>query len=311
MCNADKTINQGPSEISDALSVSCMLGYLRSHNNLIYLRCILFQQKHMHCLAILFIFLTLFFNDTYAIGPKTLGNQGQGLSSTQTLKITEGIGIDEHLGGSIDLDLEFENEVGAVVKLRDYFKAGKPIFLSLVYYNCPMLCNLQMNGSLKTFKQLKLNLGTEFDAILVSIDPNETQKLTSDKKKTYLKSYDRPDADKGWHFLRGKQENITALAKQVGFKYRYDDETSQYLHTAASYVITPDGRISYYHYGISMEPSVLRLSLIEASENKIGTVMERLVLFCLQYDPKKKGYSIYVMNIVRVLGAILVIVLGK
>ena len=223
--------------------------------------------------------------------------------------VLDKIGIEEHLGDKIDLSLPFVDDNGTNVTLADYFK-GKPVHLILVYYNCPTLCNIHMNSLITTLGEFEWAAGDKYEFVVVSIDPEESWKLAQLKKKNYLEMISRPDLEKGWHFLTGKEEHIKKLANQIGFKYEWDVTQQQWAHSAASYVLTPEGKISYYHYGISLVPKVFRLSLVEASQNKIGTIMDKLVLFCLQYDPNKKTYAFYAYNIMRVGAFLTVLIMG-
>lgn len=218
------------------------------------------------------------------------------------------VGIDEKLGESIDLELEFNNSLGEKVKLKEYFN-DKPVFLMLIYYNCPTLCSLHFTALMNSFRKFEWDIGEKFEFVAVSIDPNEKTKDAKEKKELYFNEYDRPGTEKGWHFLTGNEENIKKLASQIGFKYVWDHNMEQWAHTAAAYALTPTGRISYYHYGLNIDPQVLRLSLVEASENKIGNIVDRLVLFCMQYDPNKKTYAFYAYNIMRVAAALAALVL--
>jgi protein SCO1/2 len=228
----------------------------------------------------------------------------------ETPKQLDNVGFDEHLGNKIDLDLPFTDQDGKAVTLRDYVKNGKPLLLSLAYYTCPSLCNFHLNGLLDAFKQMPKPLGSEFNAVAVSIEPKDTPEIARKKLNTYLKSYDRPEGNNGWNFLVGKTENINTLAKEVGFKYHWDEEQKQWAHASAAYVITPDGRISRYLYGIVFDPKTIRLSMIEASNGQIGTIVDRLVLFCFHFDPKTSKYSIYVMNVMRGAAVLILLLLG-
>lgn len=222
----------------------------------------------------------------------------------------EGIGIQEHLGDQINLDLEFKNEKGDLVPLRSFFKDHKPVLLTLAYYNCPSLCNFHLNGLNDSFKRLEAPVGKEFHFVVVSIEPNETSELAAQKKQAYLKAYGRPEGAAGWHFLVGDDDSIKALARQVGFSYRWDEEEQQYAHAAAAYVLTPDGRISRYLYGITFSPRTMRLSLVEASNGKIGTLVDKLILFCFHFDPKESKYTLAAFNVVRAGGIFTVVVLA-
>ncbi len=217
----------------------------------------------------------------------------------------EDVGITEHLGETIDLTLPFKNEAGESVQLGKYFSGKKPVLLSLVYYGCPGLCNFHLNGVTETLKGLDWSLGKEFDMVVISIDPSEGPEMAKGKKESHVTELGRPHAAEGWHFLTGTQESITKIASQVGFKYHWDKLSKQWAHTSAMYVISPQGKLSRYLYGIQFEPKTVRLSLVEASEGKTGTVMDHLILYCFQYDPNKKTYAFYAYNIVRAGGGAL------
>lgn len=219
------------------------------------------------------------------------------------------VGITEHLGDQIDLDLQFKDETGALVPLRSFFKDHKPVLLSLAYYSCPSLCNFHLNGLRDVFKALKAPLGHDFNAVVVSIDPRETPELAANKKTSYIESYGRPEGAEGWHFLVGEDANIKKLAEQVGFRYRWDEDEKQWAHAAAAYVITPDGKISRYLYGIEFSPQTLRLSMIEASNGRIGNIVDKLILFCFHFDPKASKYTIYAFNVMRVGGGMVALLI--
>ena len=224
-------------------------------------------------------------------------------------ELRDGVGIDEKLGDKIDLNLKFKNEQGEEVSLGSYFQSGKPVMLALVYFNCPSLCNFQLNGIVETLKKLEWTTGNEFEFVIASIEPTETPDLAKSKKESYMTVYDRKEGAKGWHFLTGSQESITALADQVGFRYKWVESRNEYAHTAATYVLTPEGKISRYLYGIGFTPKTLRLSLVEASNNKIGNAVDRFLLYCFRYDPEKRGYAFYAFNIMRAGAAVSVVAL--
>lgn len=218
--------------------------------------------------------------------------------SSPTDLMLKQIGFDQKLEEQVPLNLEFKDETGKSVRLKDYF-GKKPVVLVLGYYECPMLCTLVLTELTKALRMLNYSAGDEFNVVTVSINPRETPELAAGKKRVYLKEYGRRGAEKGWHFLVGKDSSIKPLAKAVGFRYAYDAEAKQYAHAAGIMILTPKGKVSRYLYGVEYSPKSLRFGLMEASENKIGSPVERLLLFCYHYDPKRGRYSFAVMNVVR------------
>jgi protein SCO1/2 len=224
-------------------------------------------------------------------------------------KALNGVGIDQKLNEQLPLDLVFRDESGASVKLGDYF-GKKPVVLSLVYYQCPMLCNQVLNGMVTAFKVMNFKPGQEFEVVTVSFDPRETAALAAAKKNTYvnyLPEDRRSGAAGGWHFLTGDEASIKRLTEAVGFRYHWDEATNQFVHASAIYVTTPPGKLARYFYGIEYAPRDLRLGLIEAADNKIGSPVDQLLLYCYHYDPATGKYGARVMNIMRVGGVITVI----
>ncbi|MGH9509631.1 MAG: SCO family protein [Terriglobales bacterium] len=219
------------------------------------------------------------------------------------------VGIDQKLNTQVPLDLSFRDDEGRSVRLGDYF-GKKPVVMALVYYDCPMLCTQVLNGLASALQVLKFDAGREFNLVLVSIDPKETPQLAAAKKKNYLERYQRSGAAEGWHFLTGEQPAIERLAQAVGFRYAYDPKTGQYAHAAAIMVLTPEGRIAQYYYGIEYPPRDLRLGLVEASKERIGSVADRVLLYCYHYDPAKGRYGAVAMNVLRLAGVATILVLG-
>ncbi len=219
----------------------------------------------------------------------------------------QNVGIEQHLDGQVPPDLAFVDDTGQAVKLGDYF-GKKPLILDLVYYNCTMLCGESLAGLTGAMRLVKFDIGNEYDVLTVSFNPRETPAMAAEKKKDYLKRYGRPNADRGWHFLTGPQESIDALTKAVGFQYQYDPKIEQYAHATAIMVLTPQGRISRYFYGVDFPPKDLRLGLVEASQNKIGNPIDQVLLYCYHYDPATGKYGAIITNILR-LGAGVTIVL--
>ncbi len=186
------------------------------------------------------------------------------------------------------------------------FFGKKPVVLSLVYYNCPMLCTQVLNGMLGSFKQVGFNIGDQFEVVTVSFDPGETPSLAAAKKDTYVKAYNRRGVEAGWHFLTGDEANIKRLTEAVGFRYVWDEQTKQFAHASGIIVLTPEGKIANYFYGIEYSPRDLRLALVESSQNKIGTPVDALMLYCYHYDPATGKYGAVVMNIMRLGGIVTV-----
>ena len=215
------------------------------------------------------------------------------------------IHIDQHLDKPLPLDLPFVDDHGAAVKLGDYF-GKRPVVLALVYYECPMLCTQVLNGLVTALTVMNFEPGKEFDVVAVSFNPREGPGLASQKKASYVKRYGREHTANGWHFLTGDEKSIAALTDAVGFRYAYDDRIKQYAHGAAIEVITPKGHISKYFYGIEFSARDLRLGLIEASDERIGTPVDDFLLFCYHYDPATGTYGAAVLRLVR-LGGILTV----
>ncbi|MEW6299071.1 MAG: SCO family protein [Thermodesulfobacteriota bacterium] len=223
-----------------------------------------------------------------------------------------GVGIDQRLDGQVPLDLVFRDETGKAVRLGEYIGAapGRPTILALVYYECPMLCSLVLNGLLGSLKALSFTVGDEFNIVTVSFDPRETPALAAAKKKEYVRRYGRPGAAAGWHFLTGEEEAIRQLARAVGFRYAYDAKTDQYIHASGIMVVTPRGRLARYFYGIEYAPRDVRLGLVEASANRIGSPIDQVLLFCYHYDPVTGKYGLLIMNVLRLAGLATVLALG-
>jgi protein SCO1/2 len=223
--------------------------------------------------------------------------------------VLQEVGFDQHLGEAVPLDLAFTDETGRSVTLADYF-GKKPVVLSLVYYQCPMLCTISLNGLAGALEVLSFVPGQEFEVVTVSFDPKETPALAAAKKRAYMARYNRPQAHAGWHFLTGPKESVEALTRAVGFRYVWDEATKQFAHPAGLLVLTPEGKISHYLFGVEYAPKDLRLALVDAAGGKIGNVADQLLLYCYQYDPQTGRYSASILNVIRVAGALTVLGLG-
>ena len=232
-----------------------------------------------------------------------------GLAATEQIPMLRDVGIDQKLDEAVPLDLEFFDEAGRPVRLREFF-GTRPVVLALVYYECPMLCTQVLNGLVGSLEGLTFNPGEDFEVVVVSFDPGETPALAADKRQTYLRRYGRRGTEAGWHFLTGREASIKALTGAVGFRYAYDEAIDQYAHPAAMTVLTADGRVSKYLYGIEFAPRDLRLALVEAGEGRIGTAVDQALLFCYHYDPETGRYGLVVMNLVRTGGVLTLVGLG-
>ncbi|MFN2375681.1 MAG: SCO family protein [Candidatus Binatia bacterium] len=237
------------------------------------------------------------------IAPAPLGSLDQQASAKPGP--LDGVGIEQHLGESLPLDAVFRDDEGKEVRLGDYFGPGKrPVVLALAYFECPMLCTLVLNGTVKALRPMSFTAGTEYDVIAISIDPEETHELAREKKAAYLESYARRGDGSGFHFLTGPEKSIRAVADAVGFQYRYVPESGEFAHAASIYVVTPLGKLSRYFFGVEYSSRDLRLALVEATAGKIGGAVDQLMLFCYRYDPTTGKYSAQALTLVR-LGGIL------
>ncbi len=276
---AQKTINNEPA----AESVVAIMGRLAAHKS------VAGSKSATRCLLLSAFCLLVFAAPVFA-------QAGRPVRPSD-------IRFDQRLDSQVPLDLDFRDETGRTVKLGDYFN-GRPVILALVYYDCPMLCNQVLNGLTHSLKTLSFDAGREFEVVVVSFNPRESYELASAKKETYLKDYGRPGASAGWHFLTGDPKPIEELTGAVGFRYVYDPALNQYAHASGIMVLTPQGRLSRYFYGIEYPPRDLRLGLIEASTNRIGTPVDQLLLLCYHYDPTTGKYGATVMSVLR-LGGVL------
>ena len=221
----------------------------------------------------------------------------------------KGIGVTEHLDQAIPLDLEFVDSDGKPVKLKELFDGKRPVVLTLNYSNCPMLCSLQLDGLFDAMGRMDWDIGDQFEMVTVSIDPLETPDRARMTKQKYLKVYRRAGAAEGWHFVTGREEDIEKVAEAVGFRYRYSPEKRQYLHVAVTMILTPDGRVSRYLYGVEYDPQTLRLSLVEAADGKIGSTTDRVLLFCFHYDAASGRYGPAAFRLMQLGGLVTVVVL--
>lgn len=232
-----------------------------------------------------------------------------GATSTAMPTALREIGFDQNIDQQLPLDATFRDETGKTVTLGSYY-GQRPVLLAFVYYECPMLCTQVLNAMTATISMMSLDAGKDFELVLVGIDPRETPAQAAVKKTEYLHRYKRPGAEAGWHFLTGDEPEIKRVAKAAGFRYAWDEQTQQYAHPTGIIVTTTDGRLARYLFGIEYGPRDLNLSLVEASQGKVGSFADQLLLFCYHYDPMTGRYGIYVMRTLRVAGVATVLLIG-
>jgi len=228
---------------------------------------------------------------------------------TNAKQLVENVGLDQHLDQQIPLEVTLRDEQGREVRLGDYVR-DKPVILTFVYFRCPMLCTQVLNGVLKSANAMKLQLGDDYQIVSLSIDPRETPQMATEKKEKYVAKYRRTGAEAGWHFLTGDAAAIEQLAQAAGFRYVYDEQSDQYAHASGILVLTPQGRISRYFYGIDYNPTDLRLGLVESSQGRIGTPVDQLLLLCYHYDPATGKYGLVISRVIRLAGTVTALALG-
>jgi len=224
-------------------------------------------------------------------------------------ELLKAVSIEQKLNSPVPLDLMFRDEHGRAVALGQYF-SGKPVILTLVYYNCPMLCTQVLNGLDRSLEQIPMTIGKDFNVVTVSIDPTEQPVLAEAKQAVYMGMYNRPGAENGWHFLTGQESQIKQLADAVGFHYAYDPDSKQYAHASVVMLLTPDGKISRYFYGVTYPARDMRLGLVDASEGRIGSPVDQVLLFCYHYDPHTGKYGLLISRVIQLAGLATVLIGG-
>ncbi len=232
-----------------------------------------------------------------------------GVSSSSMPTALREIGFDQNIDQKLPLDATFRDESGQTVTLGSYY-GKRPVLLAFIYYECPMLCTQVLNAMTATISTMSLTAGKDFELVLVGIDPRETPAQAAAKKTEYLRRYKREGAEAGWHFLTGDDPEIKRVANAAGFRYAWDEQTQQYAHPTGIIVTTNDGRLARYLFGIEYGPRDLNLSLVEASEGKVGSFADQLLLYCYHYDPMTGRYGLYVMRTLRVAGVATVLLIG-
>lgn len=264
-------------------------------------------QKRVQGVAVAALFALLFAPMAHAAyEPKPAA-----MLAGEQAKELQGVGIDEKIGSNIDLNLTFKDENGETVTLAKYISGSHiPVIISPVYYSCPGLCNFHLNGLTDALKLMDWSVGDKFKVVAISFDSKETPDLALKKKASYMKVYDRAGTEGGWSFLTGDEANIKAFTSAVGFKFKWNEEAKEWAHASAAIVVTPDGRISRYLPGIMFDPKDVKLAINEASNGKMGTFVDNLVLYCFQYNPHQSKYTLYAFNIMKLGGALMVLVLA-
>lgn len=231
--------------------------------------------------------------------------------ASEAPKELEGVGIDEKLGGKIDLSLKVKDDNGQEVTLGSFFDGKHPVIISPVYFSCPGLCNFHLNGLTDALKLMDKNwtVGKKYKILSMSFDSKETPDLAAKKKETYIKLYERPEAASGWHFVTADESAVQAITQSLGFKFKWDETAKEWAHASAAVIITPDGTISRYLPGIMFNPQDIKLALNEATEGKIGSIVDNLVLYCFKYDPHQSKYTLAAFNLMKVGGAVMVLVM--
>jgi protein SCO1 len=242
--------------------------------------------------------------------PGSMGFTGGIVASNVPPKI-EHVTFSQRLGERLPFDARLTDETGREVALGDYFGKDRPVVLAFVYFQCPMLCPLVMNGISSALKVVPFTPGKDFDVVLVSFDPKDTPEAANAKKRAHLQHWAVPETADGWHFLTGTEQEIRRVTDAAGFTYEWDEETQQFAHVSGLLVATPDGRLSRYFYGVEFSPKDLRLALVDSGQGRLGSVVDELLLYCFHYDPSSGKYGAVFMNIMRLGGVLTVgLVLG-
>jgi protein SCO1/2 len=224
-------------------------------------------------------------------------------------KVTTGVGIDQNLSAPVPLDLVFRDEAGQTVPLRTYF-GDKPVVIEMVYFGCTSLCPKSIYESVSALRRVSLEPGRDYDVVVVSFDPKDTPAIAAQEKAKYAKIFERGSFNSGWHFLTGSQESISRLASAIGFRYHWDEPSKQFVHAGGIMVATPDGKLSRYFYGIQYAPADLRMALVDASQHKIGSPVDYVLLFCFHYDATQGKYTLAIVNILKIAGVLTLLCLA-
>lgn len=266
-----------------------------------------FNGVYLRPILILSLSLSAFAGYDNQVGGPKIGDPPI-LPPGVTPRELEGVGVDEHLGRPVDLSFTFTDENGNSVPLSSFFHQGRPVLLDLVYYKCPNLCNLVLNGQVEVMKEVGWTPGKEYEVVTISINPQESEDIARQKKTTYLSDFEKPAP--GWHFLTDNQGNAKKLAEEIGYHYRYDKRQDQYAHPAAIMILTPEGKIARYLYGVRFRSKDVRFALAEASEGRMTLTLEKILLLCYHYDPQANRYVLFAANFMRIGGALSALLLA-
>lgn len=245
----------------------------------------------------------------FIAGLACLVTAGAGWSQSGLPQELESVGLEQRVGERVPLELAFTDQSGERVLLGDYF-GDRPVVLAPVYYDCPMLCTMVVDGLVRSLKGVPLDPGDDFSVVAVSFDSGETPEQASRRRATALERYGRPHTEDGFHFLTGAEDSVAALMDAIGFSYRLDPETGEFAHASTVVVLTPEGTVARYHLGVEYPPRELRLSLVEAADERIGGVVDQVLLYCFRYDPTKGRYTAATMNLIRAGGVLTLVILG-
>lgn len=241
---------------------------------------------------------------------QALDEKAAPLVSTEKPREFDGIGITENLGQQVDLNLKFKDENGQEVTLAKYYDGTHPVVISMVYFNCPGLCNFHLNGVVESMKEMDWKAGEKFQLLAISFDPKETPDLAAAKKVNYMKLYDKAGTENGFHFLTADADTVKKITETVGFKYRWDEQSKEWAHASAAVITNPDGKISRYLHGIMFDSKTFKYSLNEATEGRIGNVIDQMIFYCFKYDPTKSKYTLYAFRIVQIGGVMVILILA-
>jgi protein SCO1/2 len=266
------------------------------------------------CARLFLLLLTFFLAASQVLAQQQPGLPGagpheSGVASTTVPEQLKEVTYEQRLGTRLPLDARFKDESGRDVKLGDYF-GRRPVVLAFVYYSCPMLCTQVLNGVSSAVKVLPFAPGADFDVVYVSFDPRDTPAQAAEKKRAQLADYAQTATAGGWHYLTGDEAEVRRLTNAAGFSYRWDERSGQFAHASGVLVVTPDGILSRYFYGVEYSPKELRMAIVESSQEKVGSLVDQLLLYCYHYDPATGRYGAVAMNLVRLGGAVTVVLLG-